>query len=93
MVATILPHNYWDIRNFYFTNASGKRRWKQMGKKPITRSIKVEEKYVKFYKMFHKKCKNDQDLILCLNTLSDCGVEGDSDLRWKNTLGDVIVEK
>lgn len=35
-----------------------------MGKKSTARSIKVEEKYVKFYKMFHKKCKNDQNLIL-----------------------------
>ena len=52
-----------------------------MGEKPTSRTIKVEEKYVKFYKMFHKKCKNDQNLILCSKTLSDGGVEVNSDFR------------
>ena len=50
-----------------------------MGKKPTTRLIKVEEKYVKFYKMFHKKYKNDQKLILYSNILSDGGANLKSD--------------
>ena len=31
----------------------------------------MEEKYIKFYKTFHKKFKNDENLILCSNTLCD----------------------
>lgn len=31
----------------------------------------MEEKYVKFYKTFHKKFKNDKNLILCSKTLND----------------------
>ena len=31
----------------------------------------MEEKYIKFYKTFHKKFKNDENLILCSKTLSD----------------------
>ena len=27
----------------------------------------MEEKYIKFYKTFHKKFKNDKNLILCSN--------------------------
>ena len=34
----------------------------------------MEEKYVKFYKMFHKKFKNDGKLILCSKSLSNSGV-------------------
>lgn len=35
----------------------------------------MEKKYIKFYKTFHKKFKNDENLILCSKTLSDDGVE------------------
>ena len=31
----------------------------------------MEEKNIKFYKTFHKKFKNDKNLILCSNTLSN----------------------
>ena len=41
----------------------------------------MEEKYIKFYKTFHKKFKNDENLILCSKTLSDCRVVLNSDLR------------
>lgn len=41
----------------------------------------MEEKYIKFYKTFHKKFKNDENLILCSNTLCDGGIEGNSDLK------------
>ena len=34
----------------------------------------MEEKYIKFYKTFHKKFKNDKNLILCSKTLNDGGV-------------------
>ena len=30
-----------------------------------------EEKYIRFYKTFHKKFKNDENLILCSKTLND----------------------
>ena len=32
----------------------------------------TQEKYIKFYKTFHKKFKNDKNLIHCLHLLSDC---------------------
>ena len=35
----------------------------------------MEDKYIKFYKTFHKKFKNDENLILCSKTLSDGGVD------------------
>ena len=35
----------------------------------------MEKKYIKFYKTFHKKFKNDKNLILCSNTLCNCGVD------------------
>ena len=38
----------------------------------------MEEKYKKFYIAFDKRFKN---LILCSKTLSDSGVEKNSDLR------------
>ena len=41
----------------------------------------MEEKYIKFYKTFHKKFKNDENLILCSKTLSDCRVDLNSDLK------------
>ena len=31
----------------------------------------MEEKYIKFYKTFHKKFKNNENLILCSKTLND----------------------
>jgi len=34
----------------------------------------VEEKYIKFYKTFDKRFKNNENLILCSNTLSNGGV-------------------
>jgi len=45
----------------------------------------MEEKYIKFYKTFHKKFKNDKNLILCSKTLNDCGVIQNSEL--KNGIG------
>ena len=35
----------------------------------------MEEKYIKFYKTFHKKFKNDKNLIHCFELLSDCRVD------------------
>ena len=35
----------------------------------------MKEKYIKFYKTFHKKFKNKKNLILCSKTLNDCGVD------------------
>ena len=40
----------------------------------------MEEKYIKFYKTFHKKFKNDKNLILCFNVLRYCGVVYNSKL-------------
>ena len=40
----------------------------------------MEEKYKKFYKTFDKRFKNNENFILCSKTLSDGGVEGNSDL-------------
>ena len=34
----------------------------------------MEEKYIKFYKTFHKKFKNDENLILCSKLLCDRGI-------------------
>jgi hypothetical protein len=34
----------------------------------------MEEKYIKFYKTFHKKFKNNENLIHCFETLSHCRV-------------------
>ena len=31
----------------------------------------MEDKYIKFYKTFHKKFKNDKNLIHCFEPLSD----------------------
>ena len=39
----------------------------------------MEEKYIKFYKTFHKEFKKKENLILCSKTLSNGGVEGNSD--------------
>ena len=35
----------------------------------------MEEKYIKFYKTFHKEFKNDENLILCSKLLCDSGIE------------------
>ena len=40
----------------------------------------MDKKYIKFYKTFHKKFKNDENLILCSNTLCDGGVEQNREL-------------
>ena len=34
----------------------------------------MEDKYIKFYKTFHKKFKNDENLILCSNSVGNGGV-------------------
>ena len=34
----------------------------------------MEDKYVKFYKIFDKRFKNNKNLILCSKSLSDGGV-------------------
>tara|TARA_B100000242_G_scaffold277500_1_gene234213 strand:- start:333 stop:455 length:123 start_codon:yes stop_codon:yes gene_type:complete len=34
----------------------------------------MEEKYIKFYRTFHKKFKNNENLILCSNLNSESGV-------------------
>ena len=44
----------------------------------------MEKKYIKFYKTFHKKFKNDENLILCSNTLCNCRVVLNSDLEVEN---------
>ena len=31
----------------------------------------MDKKYIEFYKTFHKKFKNDENLILCSNLISD----------------------
>jgi len=41
----------------------------------------MEEKYIKFYKTFHKKFKNDKNLIHCLYQFSDGGVEQNRELK------------
>ena len=40
----------------------------------------MEEKYSKFYKTFHKKFKNDKNLILCSNSVGNRGVVLNSEL-------------
>ena len=35
---------------------------------------KMDKKYIKFYKTFHKKFKNNENLIHCFELLSDGGV-------------------
>ena len=40
----------------------------------------MEEKYIKFYKTFHKKFKNDKNLIHCSNLVSDRRVVLNSEL-------------
>lgn len=40
----------------------------------------MEEIYIKFYKTFDKRFKNNENLILCSKTLSDRGVDLNSDI-------------
>ena len=40
----------------------------------------MDKKYIKFYKTFHKKFKNDENLILCSNTLCDGGMSLSAEL-------------
>lgn len=40
----------------------------------------MEKKYIKFYKTFHKKFKNDENLILCSNTLCNSGMSLSAEL-------------
>ena len=42
----------------------------------------MKEKYIKFYKTFHKKFKNDENLILCSKTLSYSGIDKGVYLIW-----------
>ena len=35
----------------------------------------MDRKYIKFYRTFHKKFKNDENLILCSKTLSHGGIK------------------
>ena len=44
----------------------------------------MEEKYIKFYKTFHKKFKNDKNLIHCFELLSDSRVIY---TKYQNSLG------
>jgi hypothetical protein len=44
----------------------------------------MEKKYIKFYKTFHKKFKNDENLILCSKTLCYGGVDLNSALKRRN---------
>jgi hypothetical protein len=44
----------------------------------------MEEKYIKFYKTFHKKFKNNENLIHCFELLSDGGVISNSELKRRN---------
>ena len=44
----------------------------------------MEDKYVKFYKIFDKRFKNNKNLILCSKSLSDGGVILNSDLEVEN---------
>jgi len=50
-----------------------------------------EEKYIKFYKTFDKRFKNNDKLILCSKTLSHCGVEQNSKLNSKHFNGETNV--
>ena len=43
----------------------------------------MEKKYIKFYKTFHKKFKNDENLILCSKTLCYSGIITIIDLETK----------
>ena len=43
----------------------------------------MEEKYIKFYKTFHKKFKNDKNLILCSNSVGNGGVVSFAELIFR----------
>ena len=54
----------------------------------------MEEKYIKFYKTFHKKFKNDKNLILCSNSLSDGGViSNGAFIRQKITVEFTLIHR
>ena len=44
----------------------------------------MDKKYIEFYKTFHKKFKNDENLILCSKTLSHGGVSSNRELTGNN---------
>ena len=44
----------------------------------------MDKKYICFYKTFHKKFKNDENLILCSKTLCDGRVDLNGALNRKN---------
>jgi len=46
----------------------------------------MEEKYIKFYKTFHKKFKNDKNLILCSNSVGNCRVIQNSELELQKSI-------
>jgi len=52
----------------------------------------MEEKYIKFYKTFHKKFKNDKNLIHCFKLLSNCGMSASSDFA-RITMHDYLTFK
>ena len=41
----------------------------------------MDKKYIEFYKTFHKKFKNDENLILCSKTFSDRRVSLNRELK------------
>ena len=41
----------------------------------------MEDKYVKFYKIFDKRFKNNKNLILCSKSLRNGGVEQNRELK------------
>jgi len=57
----------------------------------------MEDKYVKFYKIFDKRFKNNKNLILCSKSLSDGGVGSFFykifDKRFKNNKNLILCSK
>ena len=54
----------------------------------------MEEKYSKFYKTFHKKFKNDKNLIHCFKLLSNGGViSNGAFIRQKITVEFTLVHR
>ena len=51
----------------------------------------MEEKYIKFYKTFHKKFKNDKNLIHCFKLLSNGGVSSNSELKRQSITLEFIL--
>ena len=44
----------------------------------------MEEKYIKFYKTFDRRFKNNKKLIHCINSVSNGGVISNSALKMGN---------